>query len=72
MSARFGFSKQDFKSAIRHTVIPLIAGAAVTAFDAYSLGGLTLAMAGKGAAIAVGSGLLRALVRWASVTTSEG
>lgn len=68
MSARFGFGKEDFKSAVRHTIIPLIAGAAVTAFDAYSLGGLTLAMAGKGAAIAVGSGLLRAVVRWATNT----
>ena len=64
MSARWGFDRRDVASAMRHVVIPLLAGAAVAGFQALQAGQLDIHQALSAAAAALVAGVLRLLQRW--------
>lgn len=69
MSVRWGMDGKDIKSAVRHAVLPLVAGAGVAALQTAQSGAFDLA-AMKGAAITSGiAGIIRLLQRWTSDIT---
>lgn len=64
MSAKWGFNKNDLRSAVRHTVIPIISGGAVAGLEAVQAGGVSYQTAKAAALTAILSGIIRALQRW--------
>ena len=64
MSARWGFDGKDVASAMRHVVIPLLAGAAVAGLQAIQAGQLDLHQALTAATTALVAGGIRLLQRW--------
>lgn len=64
MSAKWGIDDKDVKSALRHAVLPLFAGAGVAALQTAQSGSFSF-VAMKGAAVtAVLAGGIRLLQRW--------
>jgi outer membrane lipoprotein SlyB len=64
MSARWGFNKKDIQSAVRHTVLPILAGGAVAGMEAVQVGAVSGQTIKTAAITAILSGIIRALQRW--------
>ena len=64
MSARWKLGGRDVKSAVRHTVIPLVGGAAVAGLEALQTGGFDLRQVKTAAVGSVIAGLIRLCQRW--------
>ena len=64
MSARWKLNKKDLTSAARHTVVPLLGGAAVAGVEALQSGGFDLGQAKTAAVSAFAAGVIRLLHRW--------
>ena len=64
MSARWGFNKKDIQSAVRHTVLPILAGGAAAGIEAVQAGALSGQSVKNAITTALLAGLFRALHRW--------
>jgi len=64
MSAKWGFDKGDIKSAVRHTVIPIVAGGAVAGLEVAQAGAVSEQTVTMAIVTAIVSGIIRALQRW--------
>ena len=67
MSTKWKVDGRDMKSAVRHTALPLLAGAGVAALQAAQAGSFDMTTL-KGAAVtSVLAGVIRLLQRWCTV-----
>lgn len=72
MSAKFAMPDlSDLKSVLRHTVVPLISGGLIAGWEAYQTGQVGPKEISGAAIIAVLSGLVRLVSRWATPTTGK-
>ena len=55
---------RDIKSALRHTIIPLVAGGAIAGLEALQVGGFNVEQVKTAVISAVVAGLIRLLQRW--------
>lgn len=60
--------RKDWWSVMRHTIMPLIAGAILSGVDAFQNGGVDEVTATKGVIAALLQGVMQILVRWGSKT----
>jgi len=63
-SRRLQWDHKDALSALRHAIMPAVAGASLAAVEAVQQGEVSIASIGRAFVVAVGSGVLRALQRW--------
>ena len=64
MSAKWSIELGDVKSAVRHTVIPLVSGAAVAGLQAFQVGSFQPQQIKTAALTALLAGVIRLLQRW--------
>ena len=64
MSARWKMGLNDVKSAVRHTVIPLVSGAAMAGLEAVQVGSFQPQQAKTAVVTALIAGVIRLLQRW--------
>ena len=66
MSGRWGIDTGDVKSVLRHTVVPLVAGAAVAALQVATGGTFDIPLMLVAAKTAAVAGVIRFLSKWAT------
>jgi uncharacterized membrane protein len=72
MSARWKIDWNDVRSTLRHTVVPLVAGAAMAALQVASGGTFDVPLMVAAAKTAAVAGAIRWLSLWASTTVAPG
>ena len=63
-SRRLQWDHKDTLSALRHAIMPAVAGASLAAVEAVQQGEVSIDSIGRAIVVALASGVLRALQRW--------